>query len=57
MPCDNEYLTGIFEVCKLAISDTSNMKKDEFLDDVKSQDALIRRFEIILELNNPIIIQ
>ena len=46
---DKEYLTDILESCKLIVSHTSNITKDEFLDDVKCQDAVIRRFEIIGE--------
>ena len=46
---DKEYLTDILESCKLIISHTSNISKDEFLDDVKCQDAVIRRFEILGE--------
>ena len=49
MPRDNEYLTDILEACKLVISYTFKMSKDEFLDDLKCQDAVIRRFEIIGE--------
>jgi len=49
MPRDKEYLTDILESCKLIVSHTSNIAKDEFLDDVKCQDAVIRRFEIIGE--------
>ena len=49
MPRDKEYLTDILESCRLAISHTSNITKNEFLVDVKCQDAVIRRFEIIGE--------
>lgn len=49
MQRDKEYLTDILESCKLVISHTSNITKDEFLIDVKCQDAVIRRFEIIGE--------
>ena len=49
MPRDNEHFTDILEACKLVISYTSNLAKDEFLNDVKCQDAVIRRFEIIGE--------
>ncbi|HOP47359.1 MAG TPA: DUF86 domain-containing protein [Desulfobacteraceae bacterium] len=49
MPRDNEYLTDILEACKLIISYTSDMTKDDFLNDAKCQDAVIRRFEIIGE--------
>lgn len=49
MPRDHEYLTDIFESCRLVKSYTSDITKDEFLDDVKCQDAVIRRFEIIGE--------
>ena len=46
---DKEYLADILESCKLAISHTINVTKDDFLGDVKCQDAVIRRFEIIGE--------
>ena len=49
MQRDNEYLTDILEACKLVIFYTSRLSKDEFLNDVKCQDAVIRRFEIIGE--------
>jgi len=49
MQRDKEYLLDILEAGKLVISYVGKMTKDEFLDDIQCQDAVIRRFEIIGE--------
>jgi len=49
MQRDIAYLVDILEAAKIAYAHISNLSYDEFLGDIKSQDAVIRRLEIIGE--------
>lgn len=46
---DRVYLLDILEAAKLAVSYIENKSKDDFLNDIQCQDAVIRRLEIIGE--------
>ena len=46
---DREFLRDILEACRRIISYTENMSYDEFLKDIKTQDAVLRNIEIIGE--------
>jgi uncharacterized protein with HEPN domain len=49
MDRDRAYLFDILESAQVAIAHVEENDKESFLADVKSQDAVIRRFEIIGE--------
>lgn len=49
MQRDRVYLLDILEAAKLAVSYIENKSKDDFLNDIQCQDAVIRRLEIIGE--------
>ena len=49
MQRDREYLRDILEAAKIALNYVSGMNREEFLDDLQCQDAVIRRLEIIGE--------
>ncbi|HIJ64462.1 MAG TPA: DUF86 domain-containing protein [Candidatus Hydrogenedentes bacterium] len=49
MPRHEEYLIDILESAKLAIEYLSEGTKEDFLQDIQRQDAVIRRIEIIGE--------
>jgi len=46
---DHAYLIDILEAAELAISYVKEMTRDQFLTDMKTQDSVIRRLEIIGE--------
>lgn len=46
---DGDYLAHIIEAVKRASSYTDKMTYEEFLEDIKTQDAVIRNIEIIGE--------
>ena len=49
MKRDQAYLFDIVESAQLAVSYVEQITKEEFLSDIKSQDSVIRRLEIIGE--------
>ena len=49
MQRDRVYMVDILEAAKLAVSYIENKSKDDFLNDIQCQDAVIRRLEIIGE--------
>ena len=49
MQRDQVYLVDILEAARLAVSYVEGVQKDVFLRDVKLQDSVIRRIEIIGE--------
>jgi len=49
MQRDESYLLDILESARLVLQYVSDNTLDEFLDDVKSQDAVVRRFILIGE--------
>lgn len=49
MSRDDAYLIDILESARLALSYVSGMSSEEFFEDIRSQDAVIRRLEIIGE--------
>lgn len=49
MQRDKSYLLDILEAGKLVVSYVEKLDKESFLDDIKCQDAVIRRLEIIGE--------
>jgi len=49
MQTDKEYLFDILDAARLALKYINNKTKEEFLQDVQCQDAVIRRIEIIGE--------
>jgi len=49
MPRDKQYLIDIFESAKMILTYVEGQTWEKFLDDVRTQDAVIRRFEIIGE--------
>jgi len=40
--CDREYLLDILEACNRIIDFTKDMSYDEFVEDIKTQDAVLR---------------
>ncbi len=46
---ENDYLVDILEASRRIVSYTENMRYKEFLEDVKTQDAVVRNIEIIGE--------
>lgn len=46
---DREFILDILEACRRIISYTEDMSYDEFLKDIKTQDAVLRNIEIIGE--------
>ncbi len=49
MQRDREYLLDILEAAKLALSYIGEKIREDFLEDIQCQDAVIRRLEIIGE--------
>jgi len=49
MPRDDEYLLDILEAARLAVEYATGKTREEFLQDVQCQDAVIRRLEVIGE--------
>jgi uncharacterized protein with HEPN domain len=49
MPQDDAYLVDILESARLALTYVTGKTREEFLDDPKEQDAVIRRLAIIGE--------
>lgn len=49
MQTDKEYLFDILDAARLVLKYINNKTKEEFLQDVQCQDAVIRRIEIIGE--------
>ena len=49
MSRDNAYLADILDSARMIQQYLSGMNRDQFLADVRTQDAVIRRFEIIGE--------
>ncbi len=49
MQRDKAYLLDILDAAKLAVEYVGNMSIDEFIEDIRCQDAVIRRLEIIGE--------
>ena len=49
MQSDRVYMLDITEAAKLAVSYIENKSKEDFLNDIQCQDAVIRRLEIIGE--------
>jgi len=49
MQRDREYLVDILEAAKIAFEYVSDKNKEDFLNDIQCQDAVIRRIEIIGE--------
>lgn len=49
MQRDREYLIDILEAAKIATSYIHGKSKEDFLDDLQCQDAVIRRLEVIGE--------
>ncbi|OQZ02910.1 MAG: hypothetical protein B6D34_08615 [Candidatus Brocadia sp. UTAMX1] len=49
MQRDRAYMLDIIEAAKLAVSYIENKRKEDFLNDIQCQDAVIRRLEIIGE--------
>lgn len=49
MQRDREYLIDILEAAKIATSYIREKNKEDFLDDLQCQDAVIRRLEVIGE--------
>ena len=49
MQRDNAYLLDILEAAKLGVTYVGKKTKEEFLNDIQCQDAVIRRLEIIGE--------
>jgi len=54
MQRDKEYLLDILESARLAVQYVEDKSEQEFLKDTQSQDAVIRRFEIIGEASRRI---
>lgn len=50
MQRDREYLLDILEAAKLALSYIGENTREDFLEDIQCQDAVIRRLEIIGEV-------
>ena len=46
---DREFLLDIIEACNRIIDFTKDMSYDEFAEDIKTQDAVLRNIEIIGE--------
>ncbi len=46
---DREFLLDVLEACNRIISFTKGMSYEEFLKDLKTQDAVLRNIEIIGE--------
>lgn len=46
---DREFLLDILEACNRIIDFTKDMSYDEFVEDIKTQDAVLRNIEIIGE--------
>jgi uncharacterized protein with HEPN domain len=49
MQQDKAYIFDILEAARLTIEYIGNKSKDEFLKDIQCQDAIVRRFAIIIE--------
>ncbi len=49
MSRDNEYLLDILEAARLALAYVQGKSREDFLKDTQTQDAVIRRVEIIGE--------
>lgn len=47
---DREFVLDILEACRRIISYTEDMSYDEFLKDIKTQDAVLRNIEIVGEV-------
>jgi uncharacterized protein with HEPN domain len=47
MQRDKGHLLDILEAAEIALNYVSGMSRDDFLDDLQCQDAVIRRLEII----------
>ena len=48
-PRDESYLLDILAACRLIQSFVADMDRDTFDDDLKSQSAVIRQFEVLGE--------
>jgi len=46
---DREFLLDILEACNRIIDFTKDMSYDEFVEDIKTQDAVLRNIEILGE--------
>lgn len=46
---DKEFLLDILEACNRILAYTEGMSYEEFLEDIKTQDAVLRNIEIIGE--------
>jgi uncharacterized protein with HEPN domain len=49
MARDNALLTDILESARIILQHIAGLKRDDFLTDLRAQDAVVRRFEIIGE--------
>jgi uncharacterized protein with HEPN domain len=49
MPRDNTYLVDILEAARLVLEHVGDKGKEDFLKNIQCQDAVIRRFAVIVE--------